>query len=280
MPSLDQSKGAVTATRSERMSRSSLSRALWLRVARSAGPIVLLIAVVVAWHFSIDLFNISNLVLPRPADVLSALVEGFTSGDYTRHTLITLFETLVGFAIGAGAGLLVGFLVGEFAILRRLLYPYVVAFQAVPKLAIAPLFVIWLGFGMPSKIVITATLAFFPVVANTVTGLAALDDKTHEMMTAFGASRMQILRRARMRVAAPYIFTAFDVAMMLSIIGAIVAEFIGSSSGLGYLIMQAQYRLDVARVFAVLIVLSVMGIVLHWVVEWLHHKIVFWQPQE
>jgi NitT/TauT family transport system permease protein len=193
-----------------------------------------------------------------------------------KHFGVTFYETLAGFVLGSAFGLVLGALIGQFPLLERTLYPYVVAFQTLPKVAIAPIIVIWFGYGVSSKIVITATIAFFPLLANTIVGLRAVPTEQIELMVAFTASRWQIFRKARLPQALPYIFVGLDVAIVLSVIGAIVGEFVGAQAGLGYLILQRNFNMDMAGVFAILIILSVMGIGLHMLVNAVQRRVVFW----
>ena len=154
------------------------------------------------------------------------------------------------------------------------------AFQTLPKVAIAPIIVIWFGYGIESKVVITATIAFFPLLANTIAGLRATQTEQLELMVAFTASRWQIFRMIKVPQALPYIFVGLDVAIILSVIGAIVGEFVGSQAGLGYLILQRNFTMDMAGVFAVLTILVVMGLGLHYAVQFAQRHIVFWIEPE
>jgi NitT/TauT family transport system permease protein len=228
------------------------------------------------WQASVSYLGISAILLPSPGKVLYALVTLFTSGQIVPHLLVTGTEIIGGFAIGGSIGLVLGCLLGRYALLEKALYPYIVAFQAVPKVALAPIVVIWFGFDMPSKLAMAAMIAFFPVIANTVVGLATLPAEHVEMMSSFTASRSQIFWHARLIHAAPYVFAGLDIAIVLSIIGAIVGEFVGSQAGLGFLILQRQYSMDVAGVFAILIVLSAIGMLLHGLMRWLQRRVVFW----
>ena len=237
--------------------------------------VLLFVTLVGGWELSVRLFDIPNIVLPAPSAVAAALWYGM-QGDFLTHFGVTFFETIAGFFIGSATGLFLGALIGQFPLLERTLYPYVVAFQTLPKVAIAPIIVIWFGYGMASKIVITATIAFFPLLANTIVGLRAAPIEQIELMVAFTASRWQVFRLARLPQALPYIFVGLDVAIVLSVIGAIVGEFVGAQAGLGYLILQKNFNMDMAGVFAILIVLSAMGVGLHLLVNAVQRRVVFW----
>ena len=160
--------------------------------------------------------------------------------------------------------------------MERIFYPYVVAFQTVPKVAIAPIIVIWFGYGAASKVVITATIAFFPLLANTIMGLRAAPQDQVDMMVSYTASRWQVFRMVRLMQALPYIFVGLDVAIVLSVIGAIVGEFVGAKAGLGYLILQKNFNFDMAGTFAILIILSLIGVGLHALIGMAQRRIVFW----
>ncbi|MDB5940290.1 MAG: transporter permease [Polaromonas sp.] len=234
------------------------------------------VLVMLAWHFSVAVFEVSPLIFPDPLAVLHALIAGLRSGEYWLHLGVTLHEIVAGFVIGAGTGFVLGVLIGQSRLFETVLYPYVVAFQTIPKVAIAPLFVVWFGFGVASKIVITATIVFFPVLANTIVGLRSAPRDQVDLMTAFTASRWQVLCMVRFPHALPFVFAGLDIGIVLAVIGAIVGEFVGAQAGLGYLIMQRNFSMDTAGVFAILIVLSLIGIGLHAIVKVTARKVTFW----
>ena len=237
--------------------------------------ILLFVGLVGGWELAVRVFDISKIVVPAPSAVGMALWSGM-QGDFLMHFGITFYEVIAGFVLGSATGLILGALISQFRLLERTLYPYIVAFQTLPKVAIAPIIVIWFGYGVTSKIVITATIAFFPLLANTIVGLRAAPAEQIELMVAFTASRWQVFKLARLPQALPYIFVGLDVAIVLSVIGAIVGEFVGAQAGLGYLILQKNFNMDMAGVFAILIVLSAMGIGLHLLVNAIQRRVVFW----
>ena len=237
--------------------------------------VALFVGLVGGWELAVRLFEIPKIVLPAPSAVALALWNGM-QGDFLKHFGITFYETIAGFVLGSATGLVLGALISQFRLLERTLYPYIVAFQTLPKVAIAPIIVIWFGYGVTSKIVITATIAFFPLLANTIVGLRSAPQEQIELMVAFPATRWQVFRLARLPQALPYIFVGLDVAIVLSVIGAIVGEFVGAQAGLGYLILQKNFNMDMAGVFAILIVLSGMGIGLHLLVNAIQRRVVFW----
>ncbi|MDT2020953.1 ABC transporter permease [Methylocella sp. CPCC 101449] len=239
-------------------------------------PLATLCLFIGGWEALVRGLDISQIVLPSPSAIAFAFSDGLLSGDFTWHLAVTMYEVLAGFILGAAAGLVLGFLIALVPLAERILYPYIVAFQTVPKVAIAPIMVIWFGYGVTSKIVITATIAFFPLLANTIMGLRATPHDQIEMLVSYTASRWQVFTMVRLKQALPYIFVGLDVAIVLSVIGAIVGEFVGAKAGLGYLILQKNFNLDMAGTFAILIILSLIGVGLHAIVSWAQRRIVFW----
>lgn len=232
--------------------------------------------VLLFWYASIQMFGVSKLIFPDPTDVLISLYAGIASGEYFSHFAVTLFEILAGFVVGSALGFVLGTIVSQFRLVEVVLYPYVVAFQTMPKVAIAPLFIVWFGFGIASKVVITASVAFFPVLTNTIVGLRSAPRDQVDLMIAFTATRWQLFRMVLFPHALPYIFAGLDSGIVLAIIGAIVGEFVGAQAGLGYLILQRNFSMDIAGVFAILIVLSGIGIGLHAVIKAISRKVIFW----
>jgi NitT/TauT family transport system permease protein len=234
------------------------------------------VCVIALWQASVSLFDVSPLIFPGPGGVLASLYDGLMSGEILQNLTVTLIEILGGFVVGSVLGFALGAAIGQSAILEEIVYPYIVAFQTMPKVAIAPLFVVWFGFGAASKIVITATIVFFPVVVNTIVGLRSAPRDQIDLMTVCTASRWQMFRMIRLPHALPFVFAGLDIGIVLAVIGAIVGEFVGAQAGLGYLILQRNFSMDTAGAFAILIVLSLIGIGLHAAVRWIARRTIFW----
>lgn len=233
-----------------------------------------------AWEGIVRLLDVPVFVVPAPSDVVTALVNGLKSDIYFSNAAVTLSEALLGFLIASAAGILLGGLIAQFALLERVLYPYLVALQTLPKIAIAPLIILWFGFGMSSKVVIAAIVSFFPILVNVIAGLKSVDRNKIDLMRSLRASRWQIFWKIRFPNALPFVFAGLDIAIIFSILGAIVGEFVGSQAGLGNLIVQLNFNLDVAGVFGALVFLSAMGITLHAVMGWLRRRLIFWAEPE
>ncbi|ULR91173.1 ABC transporter permease [Comamonas sp. B21-038] len=226
----------------------------------AAALLVLLLAV---WEGAGRLGGISALVLPVPSAVLQALWTGLASGYFWPHIAATVQAVLLGLAAGASFGLLAGMALAESVLLERVLRPYVVVSQVVPKLALAPLFVLWFGFGMLPTVLITALVCFFPLMENTLTGLRQVDLQRLQLFRMLGASRLQTLLRLKLPTGLPAILAGLRVAVVLALVGAVVAEFMGASQGLGAVVIAAQGMMDTTLMFAALLLIAALGLLLY-----------------
>jgi NitT/TauT family transport system permease protein len=237
---------------------------------------LLAIVIIAIWEGACRVFDISPLILPAPSAITARLYTLVVSGNIWPHLWATGVEIVSGFAFGVIAGLVIGAMVSLIPVVERLVYPYLVALQTLPKVAIAPLFIIWFGYGMTSKIVITALVCFFPILVSVVAGFHSTDRDQLDMMKAFGATKWQTLVRLRIPSAMVLIFAGLEIAAVLAVIGAIVGEFVGAQVGLGYLIVALNFSLDVPGVFAVLIVLSAIGLLMHGATRYAARRYIFW----
>jgi NitT/TauT family transport system permease protein len=231
---------------------------------------LLLVLLLGIWEMAAG--TMSELVLPAPSVIGSALWEGMVSGYFTPHIIRTASEVLLGLLFGGGLGFVIGILMGEVTFLRKLLSPYIIASQAVPKLALAPLFILWFGFGMTSKVVITALVCFFPLLENTITAIRSSDKQKQELFRMLGASRLQTLVHLKIPAGLPGILAGLRVSVVLAVVGAVVGEFIGGSQGLGALIIASQGMMDTPLMFAAIILLTGMGIILYLVISLFEKK--------
>lgn len=229
------------------------------------------------WEWYVTAAKVSELILPPPSRIVVALAGGLASGAYTKALWVTLQEIVLGFTLSASVAFVLGTLISQIRWFEAMVYPYVVALQTLPKIAIAPLILVWAGLGMESKVIIAALVSFFPMLVNTIVGLKATSADKIELMRALTASRTKIFFLVRLPEALPYIFAGLNIGIVLAVLGAIVGEFVGAKAGLGYLIIQMNYTMDVAGMFAVLVILAVMGVTLNLLVSWLRWRIIFWQ---
>ncbi|MDO9216330.1 MAG: ABC transporter permease [Lacisediminimonas sp.] len=236
----------------------------------------ILLLLVAAWEAIVRGFNVSPLTFAKPSDIAVAIMRGMERGLYWEHLGVTVFEMVVGFIIGSSLGFVLGVVVSEFGRLGKLLFPYLVAVQSLPKVAVAPLIIMWFGFGLESKIFVVALITFFPVLINTLSGLSIVDSARIDLMRVILASRWQTFIYVRLPSAAPTIFAGLNVAVVLALTGAIVAEFVGAQRGLGVLVLQAQANLDTAGMFAILIFLASIGLAANLGIRTLERRVVYW----
>lgn len=249
-----------------------------VRLRNTLPPTIAAVATVALWEAVIRFLDVPKFIVPAPSDVARALVAGLRSGVILDNLGVTLSETLGGFAIAVVTGTLLGVLFAEVPVAEAALSQLVAAFQAVPKLALAPLIVIWFGFGQSSKIVMSALAAFFPIFVNTVIGLKQIDPARLDLMRAIKATRMQTLWLLKVPSALPFIFAGLNVGAIFALLGAIVGEYSGATKGLGFFIVQLNTQLDMPGVFSAIIVLALLGTILDRTIHWLHRRIVFWSP--
>jgi NitT/TauT family transport system permease protein len=236
-----------------------------------------LVLILIVWEFVARAGLVSPLVLPAPSRVWDGLVILFTAEWFPQHVWMTTAETLLGFLIGGVTAIALGIVMVNIRLFKEVIYPYVVAFQVMPKVVLAPIFITWFGFGMESKVVMAIAISFFPVVINTVVGLESVPDDELLLMRSLVASRSQVFWKLAWPTALPSIFAGLKTSLTLALIGALVAEFVTAKEGLGTLITTFSFELKVYLVFAVIVVVSVLGLVLYGIMELLERRIVFWR---
>lgn len=222
--------------------------------------VLVFIGGIIAWEVAIDIFNIPEFLIPRPSETFLQLIN--TNINWPYHFWVTAYETLAGFAAAAVFGITAAYMIVHYRWLNQLFYPYVLLAQIVPKVAIAPLFFIWFGFGELPKILVAFLVAFFPIIVDTTVGLKAVDPDMLDLMRILGASPYKTFIRVKLPAALPHIFASFKVAITLAVIGAVIAEFVGAERGLGFMIIRAQSHFRTDQVFASLFLLVVLGIAL------------------
>jgi NitT/TauT family transport system permease protein len=246
--------------------------------ARKIGyPAITAAILLAAWFIATDVMRVPNYILPRIPEVGSALWRGYVEGEYWPHLLFTLQALLIGYLAGTLIAMLFGILVAESETFDRAVFPYVVALQSMPKVALAPLVIVWFGFGIESKIVLVALICFFPLFINTVTGIRSVDRDLIDLMRVFGRSRLDILLEVKLPHAATSIMAGMQISVVLGLIGAVAAEFIASTRGLGFLIQNAANALNLGAVFAALFSLAAIGIVGTQLIRIAQRRLIFWQ---
>jgi len=240
----------------------------------------LLLTVLAAWEATVSGGVVNRHLFPAPSSIAGSLTDGLSSGAFLQHAAITLTQASIGFGIAVSAGILMAALIAEFRTVERVVYPYLIAIQTMPKIALAPLFIIWFGFGMPSKIVVATIISFFPVLVNTIAGLKNTDQGRLDVLRSLGASRWSCFALAKLPGALPYVFSGVSVAVVFSLTGTIVGEFVGATGGLGFLILQANARMDIPQVFAILVVLGGIGVLAYGTLQAIRARLLFWAPRQ
>jgi NitT/TauT family transport system permease protein len=249
----------------------------WRNVILGALPFVVGLA---AWEF-IGRLDIQSLkyVIPTPESVAIALWDDVTSGDLVHHFVITMSEVFLGLAIAVGSAVVLGLIIGRSPTLERAFYPAIVFFQAIPKVALAPLWLIVFGFGIGSKVALAAMIGFFPLLVGVIVGLAAMRQEERELMRSLRATPWQIFIKVQIPRALPSIFGGLEVGVLFALIGAVVGEFVGAQGGLGYLIEFRSSRLDLPGVFSPLIILALIGLVLDLGTKYLGKRLMRWEGE-
>ncbi|MFD2679785.1 ABC transporter permease [Bacillus seohaeanensis] len=233
----------------------------------------LLVVLLTAWEVVVRIRSIPELILPTPSVILMDIIQLVKSGFIWPHLRVTVIEIIAGFLIGSLVGLLLGVTVSQSSLLNKVLHPYIIASQAMPKLALAPLFVLWFGYGILPKLLIIALICFFPLFESSLTGLRLVDGEKVDLFRSLKASKLQILWKLRIPVAIPYIFSGMKVAIVLSVVGAVVSEFIGASEGLGALIIVAQGSMDTPMIFSSFLLLTAIGVSCYQIMDVLEKKL-------
>ena len=228
-------------------------------------PAAFLIFVFIVWWVVTGVGLVKPYLIPSPVSVIQEF--GKDGAFLAKHSSITLLETVIGFVVASVVGLACAIAIVYSRSVERTLYPLLLAAQVVPKIAIAPLFVVWLGFGITPKILVAVLIAFFPVVISGVAGLRAVDPELLDLAATMGANPWASFTKIRFPNAMPHIFAGLKVAVTLAVVGAVVGEFVGANSGLGYVVMSSNGNLNTPQLFAALIAMSVIGIVLFVILE-------------
>jgi NitT/TauT family transport system permease protein len=225
--------------------------------------LVSIVVLVAIWKLVIAVFDVSPFVLPQPEDVLGGVRDLVSSNGFWSDVRTTLEETLVGFTIALVLGVGLGTVLGRIAWLEQAMRPVIVASQVVPKVALIPLFIIWFGFGITSKIIIVALLSFFPILLNVILGVRSVDTGHRDVMRSLNAGRWQTFRRLEYPSTLPYVLAGMEVGIVFAVVGAVVGEYLGGDQGLGYRIVTSLNNLEAETLFAVILVLTFFGFLLY-----------------
>jgi len=241
-------------------------------------PIGISVAALLLWEVAVRELDVRSIILPPPSEIFAAMLS-------RRELLLTnlwpsLYLTVLGFTLSVVGGILVAVLITYSSILRRGFYPIIVVSQVIPKIAIAPLFVVWFGTGAMSSLLLVVLVTFFPMTINSALGFQSIDEDMHRMARALTGSNWQIFWKIRMPHALPYIFSGMKISITLAVIGVIVSEFVASQEGIGYLIKLAGGLLDTPLMIAAITVLSIIGLALYGLIGLAEHHLIYWQTAD
>ena len=237
-------------------------------------PLGAALGLVVAWHLSVQLLSIPEYLLPGPIVVIGKIIDKWSF--LWHHALVTLYETGIGFLLALVLSIPISVAVVWWKPVERTVMPLMVFLQTVPKVAIAPLFIIWFGFGQFPKILVSFLLAYFPIVIEMIAGLKDIEPEVLDLAKSMSAKPLQVFAKIRIPNALPYLFSGLKLAALLALVGAVVGEFMGSMEGLGYLVIYANDRLDTTLLFADLVLLLVLGKIVFSMVEWVERYAISW----
>jgi NitT/TauT family transport system permease protein len=237
-------------------------------------PWIVTLALFLLWEGACRLFDVSSFVLPKPTEIIRATIKFW--GPIQLHSLHTLFTTVVGFALAVAGGMLLGLAIGASSLVYKGLYPLLIAFNSVPKVAIVPILVIWFGIGTVPAVITAFIISFFPIVVNVATGLATIEPEMRDVLRSLGASRLDILLKVGIPRSLPYLFASLKVAITLAFVGSVIAETVASNEGIGYLMLAASSRSDVPLVFSGLIVIAILGVVMYAICAWFERRMTGW----
>lgn len=248
------------------------------RARQIAAPTAISIVLLLVWHFSVKLFQVPEAILPTPWVIITRLFELWDL--LLTHSWPTIYQCVIGFALSVVFGVGLGILIALSQRFHESVYPLIVAFQVVPKVALAPLFIVWFGLGTTSRVLLAFVIAFFPMIVNTYVGIRSTDPVMVRMARSFSASRWTIFFKIELPTALPFIFAGLKIGMTFAVIGIIVAEFVTAQQGLGYLMMFAEGNMDMPLLMAALLVLCVVGVLLYAAVALVEKLVIRWDVSQ
>jgi NitT/TauT family transport system permease protein len=239
-----------------------------------------ILAGLLAWWLVARYSGLPRFILPSPRDVWTSLIKALGNGTLLYHTSITLTEIVLGMLAGVAFATVVGYMLAKSRTLEKILSPYLVASQAIPIVAIAPLLVIWLGGGILSKVLICALIVFFPVLVNTVVGVRAVPAALYDLMNSVRATKLQILLKLEIPASMPILLGGLRIGVTLSVIGAVVGELVNAKQGLGYLLQLGDFQYDTSMVYVAVFALILLALGLYGIVAWVERKVLVWQEKK
>lgn len=237
-------------------------------------PVIFIILLLAGWEYTVKLRSIPDWILPGPAQIVRTLVDN--APVIAKHAQSTLTECLAGFALAIVFSFIVAFLMDEISLFRKAVYPLIVASQTIPIVSVAPLFIIWFGYGMLPKIIVVVLVCFFPIAISLLSGLASVDDDYLELFRSMQASRLKIFRMVKLPLSMPSFFAGLRISAAYSVMGAVIGEWLGAKQGLGTFMTLAQRSFQIDRVFAAILAVTVMSAALFALVSFIERLVIPW----
>lgn len=244
------------------------------KILESLAPWLILAGVVIVWQLIVSGFNVSEFIFPGPLAIVRSLTT--YAGPIGQHAWQTFWTTMIGFSLGIAVGVVLGLIVGSSRLMYKALYPLMVGFNSIPKVAFVPVLVVWFGIGTVPAVLTAVLLSFFPIVVNVATGLATLEPELEDVLRALGASRLEIIRKVGIPRSLPYFFASLKVAITLAFVGTVLSETVAANSGIGFLMMSAGSSMKLPLLFAGLIVISAMAMATFGVIAILERRMTGW----
>jgi NitT/TauT family transport system permease protein len=250
------------------------------RIRKVSLAIITFAALMLIWQAYVTFFKVPEHLLPGPIVLLQSLVSLFTSGVIISHIGITLYEIFIGFVIGTVLGILFGYILAKNPTLERLLTPYVVLLQTIPKISLAPLFILWFGLGATSKIALVILVVFFPIMVNCIVGVRSVEKDMQNLLTILKASAWQKFISVEVPFSLPFIMSGIKVGTTYAITGAVIGELIGAKGGLGYLVTLGSETYDIKMIMSSVLILSIIGLILYLLVSYIEKKALHWHESQ
>lgn len=238
-------------------------------------PVLFLIILLFIWEFTVRVFHFKEYILPAPSTIFKAFCTDWVI--LLKHTSVTALESFTGFLLANITGLVLASLLSYSEAMKKAVMPYAIALKTTPIVAFAPILVIWFGTGIITKIFASALVCFFPVLVNTLKGLTSVDQDYLNLFASFHTSKWKTFWNLKFPIAMPYIFSALKISTSLSVVGAIVGEFVGANQGLGYIILVSSYHLETPTIFAAIILSALIGVIFFYIISFFEKRVIYWQ---
>lgn len=250
---------------------------MYLKYRKFILPIIMFPIFILIWEMYIKLFNVSAYLLPRPLDLFKSLINLFDKGEAMQHILTTLYEIVIGSVIGISIGLVLGYMMAKIKIIERLVMPFVIIIQTAPKISLAPLFIIWLGLGIESKVALVILVVSFPIMVNEVSAIRSIEQNVYHLMKILKANRLQVFFKIEVPYSLEMLLSGIKLALTQAMTGAVIGEMIGAKSGLGFLLILGSETYDIKMILNAIALLGFIGLVMYYLAEFIGNNALYWK---